>query len=79
MGIKQWTVVKSVQEQIENVCTRGTSPTLVPQYKVCIQAPAPLMPEFWRGHLWCVHISAQRESCSGTKCENSLGVSFYLG
>ena len=54
-------------------------PTLVPKYKVfTLYSGTGTVPEFWRGYLKkrCVHISAQRESYSGTKCEHGLSVKF---
>ena len=58
MGIKQWTVVKSAQEQIENVCTQGTSAHVQGPIQGLYSGTG-TMPEVWRGHLWCVHIIAQ--------------------
>lgn len=78
MGIKQWTVGKGAPELTENVCTQGTGAHFSAPIQGLYSGTGTIS-EFWRGHLWCVHIIAQWESYSGTKCEHSLSVSFYLG
>ena len=54
---------------------REPVPTSVPEHKVStLYSGMNAMPELWRGYVIkrCVHISAQRELYSGTKCEHSL-------